>query len=67
MVDHLFVIGFSNFDLSGMFVYVNAEGQRRNYDHEMAHKKVIEECNDMELLDLVYRILVFDITEGRAD
>ena len=30
-------------------------------------KKAIDECNDMELLDLVYRILVFDITEGRAD
>ncbi len=30
-------------------------------------KKAIEECNDMELLDLAYRILVCDITEGRAD
>lgn len=30
-------------------------------------KKAIEQCDDMELLDLVYRILVFDITEGRAD
>ena len=30
-------------------------------------KKAIEECNDIELLDLVYRILVLDITEGRAD
>ena len=30
-------------------------------------KKAIDECNDMEILDLVYRILVFDITEGRAD
>ena len=30
-------------------------------------KKAIDECDDMELLDLVYRILVFDKTEGRAD
>ena len=30
-------------------------------------KKAIEECNDIELLDLVYGILVLDITEGRAD
>lgn len=30
-------------------------------------KKAIEQCDDMELLDLVYRILVLDITEGRAD
>ena len=30
-------------------------------------KKAIDECNDMELLDLIYRILVFDNTEGRAD
>ena len=30
-------------------------------------KKEIDECDDMELLDLVYRILVLDITEGRAD
>ena len=30
-------------------------------------KRAIEECNNMELLDLVYRILVFDETEGRAD
>ena len=30
-------------------------------------KKAIDECNDMEILDLVYRIIVFDKTEGRAD
>lgn len=30
-------------------------------------KRAIEECNDIELLDLVYRILVFDMTEGRAE
>ena len=30
-------------------------------------KKAVNECNDMELLDLVYRILMFDMTEGRAD
>lgn len=30
-------------------------------------KKAVNECDDMELLDLVYRILVFDKTEGRAD
>ena len=30
-------------------------------------KKSIDECDDMETLDLVYRILVFDMTEGRAD
>ena len=30
-------------------------------------KKAIDECDDLELLDLVYRILVLDITEGRAD
>ena len=30
-------------------------------------KKAIDQCNDKELLDLVYRILVLDITEGRAD
>ena len=30
-------------------------------------KKKVDECDDMELLDLIYRILVFDKTEGRAD
>ena len=30
-------------------------------------KKAIDECKDIETLDLVYRILVFDKTEGRAD
>ena len=30
-------------------------------------KKAVNECDDMETLDLVYRILVFDMTEGRAD
>ena len=30
-------------------------------------KKAIGECNDIELLDLIYRIIVFDKTDGRAD
>ena len=35
--------------------------------YEKNRKKAIDECKDMKLLDLVYRILVFDKTEGRAD
>ena len=45
----------------------NDEGESAIMFMRKLVKKSIDECNDMETLDLIYRILMFDMTEGRAD